>query len=67
MILSMIQEPEPDWDDLSNAAGYPVELKFNLDDHLVQEIKSAYQEVEKTVSFVLKFVILLETYSFQFI
>lgn len=49
-MISMIQEPEPNWDDFPSKASCPIELKFDLDDHLVNEIQSTYQEVERTVS-----------------
>lgn len=47
----MAQEPEPTWDDLPSQTGCPIELKFDLDDHLVNEIQSTYQEVEKSVRY----------------
>lgn len=50
MMISMLQIPEPNWDDLPSTASCPVELKFDLDDHLVNEINSTYQEVDRTVS-----------------
>lgn len=46
----MVQEPEPNWDEIPSKTSCPVELKFDLDHHLVNEIKSTYKEVEKTVS-----------------
>lgn len=49
-MVSMLQKPEPNWDDLPSNTRIPIELKFDLDDHMVNEIKSTCQEVEETVS-----------------
>lgn len=49
-MVSMIQIPEPNWNDLPSNTSGPIELKFDLDAHLVNAIKSTCQEVEKTVS-----------------
>lgn len=61
LMISLVQEPEPIWDDLPSKTSCPVELKFDLDDHLVNEIQSTYQEVEKTVSYD----ILMKTHKIQ--
>lgn len=50
-MVSILQKPEPNWDDLpSNTINPAEELKFDLDEHLVNEIKATCQEVEETVS-----------------
>lgn len=38
LLMSMLEEPEPDWNELPKHAVIPKEIKFQIDDHLQQEI-----------------------------
>lgn len=49
-MISILQIPEPDWDQLPAHAPVPIELKFDLDDHMVKEIQDTWAFVENTVS-----------------
>lgn len=39
LLMSMFEEPEPDWDELPKNRIIPKEIKFQIDDHLLAEIK----------------------------
>lgn len=39
LLMSMLEEPEPDWDELPKNRIIPKEIKFQIDDHLLAEIK----------------------------
>lgn len=43
LLMSMLEEPEPDWDELPKHCFAPKEIKFLLDDHLRNEIKRMEQ------------------------
>lgn len=43
ILMSMLEESEPDWDELPINRIIPKEIKFQLDDHLLQEIDKMEQ------------------------
>lgn len=57
-MISLLQVPEPDWYQLPAQAPVPIELKFDLDDHMVKEIQDTWTFVEKTVSILTNHIIL---------
>lgn len=49
-MISLMQVPAPNWDQLPTHAPVPIEYKFDLDDHMVKEIQDTWTAVENTVS-----------------
>lgn len=48
VLMSMLEEPEPDWDELPKNRIIPKEIKFQLDDHLRSEISRMDQHASAT-------------------
>lgn len=49
ILVSMIEAGEPDWDAKPKVVQVPVELRFDLDDHMRAEIGNTLETVNKTV------------------
>lgn len=50
ILLSLLEESEPDWDEVPERRILPYEIKFKIDDHLRSEIKRM-EEYAETVKF----------------
>lgn len=52
-MLSLVELPEPDWNELPERAPVPKEIGFELDEHLRQEVQrvriQVYAEVRKEI------------------
>lgn len=51
LLASLIETPEPNWDEKPKLVQVPDELRFDVDNHLRTEIASTLEMVMKTVSY----------------
>lgn len=53
ILFSLLEEPEPDWEELPRIRNIPKEIKFQIDDHLRQEISKMDQHSQTAINSVI--------------
>lgn len=50
-LLSLIEQPEPNWNEMPEIVNVVREEKFDLDENIISEIERVWNYVEKTVKY----------------